>query len=618
MFAGAGEADVAEAAFFVQAGFGAFVDGFFVGEHAVFDADHEDDIELEAFAGVEAHEFDGIVVAAVIERGEQGILSDVIGNGAFRVVLRPEGDGVDEFIDVAFAFVDFGGLFFFASFEMFVIVAALDGFGEGFGDGFFRLIESVDEMELADGVDEVFVGGDVVGVGAGGDEIEALHVGEVFDEADGFFADAALGFVDDAGEGGGVLGIGEEAEHAEAVADFGTVVEGKAAVDFEGDFAACESGFDGAGHVVEAEEDGDFVGGDVEEVDAGFDFFGDGVGFILGGVAAFEFWGLAEGGVGGNEVDGDAAGGVFDKRVGEGDDFRGGAIVGGEVVGFAASLALAAVYEFFDAFGIGAAPFVDGLVLIADGQDIVGSAGEQFDDFILGAVGVLVFVDLDEAPLVLEFGEEAVFFGEVGLRGFEEADGFREEAGEVGGIGGVKTADVFLDDDEVFGGHFAVVNALFEGFGGFEIFAPVVESDEELFESGLGEIDGGVAGEFLAGALGEEFLLIGGIENGHARGVAQRRAVAAEEFAGEGVKGTDFYFFADGVAAGDAFAHLGGSFVGEGEAEDLVRGNGAEEELSDTGGDGGGFAGAGAGDDEGAAGEMLSDFLLFGVEALLG
>jgi hypothetical protein len=90
--------------------------------------------------------------------------------------------------------------------------------------------------------------------------------------------------------------------------------------------------------------------------------------------------------------------------------------------------ALAAVDEFLDAFGVGAAPFVDGLVLIADGHDVVGRACEEFDDFVLGDVGVLVFVDLDEAPLFVKPCDEALVFGDVWLRGFEEADGFGEEA----------------------------------------------------------------------------------------------------------------------------------------------------------------------------------------------
>ena len=51
--------------------------------------------------------------------------------------------------------------------------------------------------------------------------------------------------------------------------------------------------------------------------------------------------------------------------------------------------------ELQDVANVGAAPGVDALVFVADGADIVLAAGEHAHQFILRAVGVLVFVHLE-------------------------------------------------------------------------------------------------------------------------------------------------------------------------------------------------------------------------------
>jgi hypothetical protein len=52
---GAGDGDVEEAAFFFEGGVAAFVDGAFVGEHAVGEPDGEDDLPFEAFGLSKSH-----------------------------------------------------------------------------------------------------------------------------------------------------------------------------------------------------------------------------------------------------------------------------------------------------------------------------------------------------------------------------------------------------------------------------------------------------------------------------------------------------------------------------------------------------------------------------------
>ena len=61
--------------------------------------------------------------------------------------------------------------------------------------------------------------------------------------------------------------------------------------------------------------------------------------------------------------------------------------------------------ELEDVADVGAAPRVDRLVVVADHGEVAALAGQQVGDAVLGVVGVLVFVDHDEAeraPVVLE------------------------------------------------------------------------------------------------------------------------------------------------------------------------------------------------------------------------
>jgi hypothetical protein len=53
--------------------------------------------------------------------------------------------------------------------------------------------------------------------------------------------------------------------------------------------------------------------------------------------------------------------------------------------------------ELEDVAHVGAAPAVDGLVVVADDADVPVLAAEEADELELGAVGVLVLVDEDVA-----------------------------------------------------------------------------------------------------------------------------------------------------------------------------------------------------------------------------
>lgn len=70
--------------------------------------------------------------------------------------------------------------------------------------------------------------------------------------------------------------------------------------------------------------------------------------------------------------------------------------------------------EFDDIFYGSALEAVNRLVVVADNEDVWAfeEAAEEFDGFVLGGVGVLVFVDEDVLVAFLIFAEEA---GEVGF-----------------------------------------------------------------------------------------------------------------------------------------------------------------------------------------------------------
>ena len=62
--ASAGDRDVGEAAFLLEAGEAAFVERALRGEHAFFPAGEVDDVELEALGGVDGHDRDALALAA--------------------------------------------------------------------------------------------------------------------------------------------------------------------------------------------------------------------------------------------------------------------------------------------------------------------------------------------------------------------------------------------------------------------------------------------------------------------------------------------------------------------------------------------------------------------------
>ena len=75
--------------------------------------------------------------------------------------------------------------------------------------------------------------------------------------------------------------------------------------------------------------------------------------------------------------------------------------------------------EIKDVADVGPAPGVNALVVVANDADIASVRGQLPDEFVLRAVGVLVFVDQDEAETVLVEGAQ---LGELAKQSHTEGD----------------------------------------------------------------------------------------------------------------------------------------------------------------------------------------------------
>ncbi len=283
----------------------------------------------------------------------------------------------------------------------------------------------------------------------------------------------------------------------------------------------------------------------------------------------------------------------------------------------------------------GAAPAVDGLAGVADGGDgVAGALAEQAgEQQALGDGGVLVFVEEDDAELLAQGRADlGAGGGEGGGRGdlvaeVEEvaaaffvavgADEAEEFAAGAGGFGDLAQVGVG-EPDAVEGGEEVAVVGVQAG-GVHEVFGELGVEREEVFDQGrqgFGErrigAGGGAqdaGGELEAGGVGEQ---------AGARFEADAQAVVLEELPGEGVVGGDAGLAGGPVGPGgagrervgvgdagleqggaDALGELAGGLVGEGQPEDLFRGDlPRAHQPHHAGGHHRRLAGAGSGHDD--------------------
>ena len=248
----------------------------------------------------------------------------------------------------------------------------------------------------------------------------------VVQQLDRRVAEAALRHVDDALEGEIVGGLVDAAQIGEGVADFGALVEARAADDPIGHAERDEPLFDLAHLGGDAHQDGDLGERMLLGVQR-LDLLADEARLLLGIPGAGDrdlFAGLVLGAQRLAEaalVLGDQAGGGREDVAGravvalEPDDRRAGKIV----------------LEAQDVVDLGAAPAIDRLVVVADAAQVLARLGEQPQPEILGDVGVLVLVDQHVAEAVL------VLLQNVGVLA-PEAQAFEQEVAEIGGVEGLQ------------------------------------------------------------------------------------------------------------------------------------------------------------------------------------
>ena len=219
---------------------------------------------------------------------------------------------------------------------------------------------------------------------------------------DGDFADAARRRIEHAQEGHVVVGEDGQAHVGEDVLDLGALVEAEAAQQAVANAAAAKGFFKGARLRVGAVEHGDVRGG-IDQLQTR-DLGGDVVGLGLG-VARLEEDQVRAFAARGFELFADALLVVGDDGAGGVQNFLVRAVVlldaqdarAGKILG-----------EAQDVADVGAAPAVDGLVLVADDAEIRPGAGQQPQQVVLHAVGVLVFVDVKVAEALLPGGARVI------------------------------------------------------------------------------------------------------------------------------------------------------------------------------------------------------------------
>jgi len=243
--------------------------------------------------------------------------------------------------------------------------------------------------------------------------------------------------------------------------------------------------------------------------------------------------------------------------------------------------------ELKDVADVGAAPRVDGLVVVADHGQVAVLGGEEVGEAVLGVVRVLVLVDEDVAEGALVVTQA---LGDL----LEELDGAHEQVVEVHGVHRhelllVKVVDVGRDAGE------AAARLLAEG-GRVE---QLVLGVRDLAGDGLGRVALRIVLERLEATADEAALVVGVVDRERAA-VPETVGLAAQDAGAHRVEGADPHRARDAAdEALDALLHLARGLVREGDGEDLVGARVAGgEQIRDAMREHTGLARAGPGEDE--------------------
>jgi hypothetical protein len=256
--------------------------------------------------------------------------------------------------------------------------------------------------------------------------------------------------------------------------------------------------------------------------------------------------------------------------------------------------------QFLQVLQRGAAPAVDALVVVAHSGEAGALAHQQFEQLVLGGVGVLVLVNQHMAHLLLP----ALAHGGVVLQKFQR------QADQVVKVNGLVGAQPFLVAGHQHGGGSVVFG---HGLG-----QGLVCIQTGVFPAADGPLPlaGGVGIGGAARAILQDAGDVVGVQNAEFFFQPQLRAVLAQHAHAQRVEGADDDFFgrlAHQLAR--AFPHFGCSLVGEGDGGNALWGQSDLDQPRNFVRDDPRFARPCPGQHQTRTGQMQHSFLLRRVEA---
>ena len=370
----------------------------------------------------------------------------------------------------------------------------------------------------------------------------------------GGIAEPALGHVENALEFQVVDRVERHLQVGDGVLDLLALVEPGAADDAVGQAQGDEAVLEGAHLEGRPHKDRDAVQ-PLSLLAQGLDVVADGARLLLVVPQRREADALAHGIVGEQRL-AEAALVVGDEAGGGGQDMTTGAVVtlqpdhlGAGEIGLEAQ----------DVVHLGAAPAVDGLIVVADAADVRFTAGQQPQPQVLGHVGVLVFVDQDVAEPALVVGQHVRVLA-------KQPDRLQQEIAEVDRVqlleallvGRVELRPLaFREGEGLAARHFVRRDAT---------VLPAVDEGGELARRPAVLVEVGALDDLL-----DEAQLVVRVEDGEAGLEAHQLAVPAQDLDADGVERAEPRHPFQGAAhqLADALLHLARGLVGERHGQDL-------------------------------------------------
>ena len=578
---GAGDADIGQPPFLLNP---FLVLALEMGDGILLEADQVDMGELQSLGGVEGHQLHAVgrlVVVAVLENRHQGQLGDQPVQGRLLLLFLQVADPAYQFFHIGHA--RFGLFLRAAGVAQPVLVSQFLDEQPGQAHGIHLLgltaflLQPVGEtLQVDPGLARQLLFQPVLVQYQ--PEIAVTPGGVLAQGLQGGGADLASRRVDDAQQGAVVLGVGDDAQVGGQILDLAAFEEGGAAGDLVGHRVLAQQLFVEPGLMVAAIENGEVLPGRALEMLAD-DVDHHLLGLVLVVAAGQHAHEVAIAG-GGPEFLVEQVRIVADDPVGHAQDAAGRAVV---LLQLDHLQRREILLQQADVLGTGAAPGIDGLVVVADHGELLPHSAQQLDQLVLAGVGILVLVDqqvMDAlAPLVQHLG----LLTEQLYRQHDEIVEIHRVAGlQLFPVGEVDTGLVLLET--VFGGSQRL-------FRRDEIILPLADAP-------LGLLDQFGLGVVLVLQFGDAVLGIPGIEYAEALAVAEMGMLVLQDVQSQGVEGGDAQ--AACLLLAEQFAgtllHFLRRLVGEGDGADLFRPIAAlADQPGDLLGDHAGLAAAGPG-----------------------